>query len=210
MVDNKITRAVVLLVFRMMTTRLACQVFHHPSNVIFVGSRICIKPSHFTTLAEAEAMKFISTKITVPVPKIYLAFEHKGKVYIVMQRIKGRSLPAGWIQRSAQSKERIFKQLRQMVQEIRNIPSPENSCVSNLLGGPICDQRLPGQAHWGPFKSIRDFHRKLRADIELENVKEPGDVSRELKDLIRFHEGPWSKPVLTHGDLELTSISMLA
>ncbi|OAQ98098.1 hypothetical protein LLEC1_00805 [Akanthomyces lecanii] len=208
MVANGIKRVAVLFAHRILTSRIACRVCRHPTNVVFLGSRICIKSCGLTTLAEAEAMRFVSANTTVPVPKVHLAFEHKNRVYIVMERVKGKTLSVGWMKRSPESKERVFRQLQSMIREIRNLKAPDGTGVANVLGGPICDQRLPGQTHWGPFESIRDFHRTLRSNIELENIKEAGAVSEELGALVRFHEGLASTPIFTHGDL--SSFNILA
>lgn len=111
MIGNEIKRVIVLLAFKIMTIWIVCWVFRYLINIVFLGSRIYIKSSRFTTLAEAEAMRFISVNTTVPVLKVYFAFKHKNQVYIVMERVKGRSLVVGWMQRSPGSKERVFKQL---------------------------------------------------------------------------------------------------
>lgn len=151
-------------------------------------------------------MKFVSSSTTVPVPKVLLAFEHKKRVYIVMERLPGQPLSDGWAQRSAESKAKIFDQLRLMVQEMRNLQPPQDSGVSNVCGGPIFDPRLPNEAHWGPFRSIRDFHRELRNGIELNNIKDVNTIPAKLEELIQFHEQPWDKPVFTHGDLSSLNI----
>lgn len=86
-----------------------------------------------------------------------------------------------------------------MVLEMRTIQPPQDLGVSNVCGGPIFDPRLPRQAHWGPFRSIRDFHRELRNGIELNNVKDVNTIPEELKQLIKFHEQPWEKPLSRTG-----------
>ncbi|QUC17539.1 uncharacterized protein UV8b_01780 [Ustilaginoidea virens] len=201
-----LARAIVLLVFKIMKTRLFVRWFPQPNCIVYVTSKICIKSTSFTSLAEAEAMKFVSSATTVPVPKVFLAFEHKKRVYIVMERLPGRSLDYGWAQRSAESKARIFDQLRSMVQEIRKLQPPQDCGVSNVCGGPIFDPRLPKSLHWGPFRSIRHFHRELRNGIELDAVKDVSTLPEGLENLIKFHEQPWDKPVFTHGDLSSLNI----
>ncbi|KAF4442003.1 kinase-like protein [Fusarium austroafricanum] len=150
-------------------------------------------------------MIFVATNTSIPVPKVYCSFEHKGRVYILMQRLPGQDLSQGWNQRSEESRAQILQQLHNMVTELRNIPPPDGVGVANVDGGPIFDQRLPDKAYWGPFATIQGFHRELHNGVELQDNEEalPG-----LRELIQFHNGPWQRPVFTHGDL--SSLNILA
>ncbi|RXG42229.1 hypothetical protein VDGE_30283 [Verticillium dahliae] len=151
-------------------------------------------------------MRFVAQNTTIPVPKVYSAFEHKGRVYIVMERIDGLYLANGWRQRTAESRANILNGLRGLIQQLRQIPAPTDCRVCNVDGGPIYDPRLPGPKHWGPFRAIDDFHRKLRAD--LDEPEYAGTPIPELGRLISFHQQPWPSPVFSHGDL--SSLNILA
>ncbi|KAL4730867.1 hypothetical protein ACLX1H_002909 [Fusarium chlamydosporum] len=152
-------------------------------------------------------MKFVSEATSIPVPQVYCAFEHKGRVYILMERIQGQMLANEWFQRSPKSQARILGQLRDMLAELRTLQPSNEMAVSNVLGGPIYDQRLPWKSTWGPFRTIRDFHQELWNGIKLEDVK-PGGLPPDLQILISFHEKNWGSSVFTHGDL--SSLNILA
>ncbi|RYC80987.1 hypothetical protein BFJ63_vAg16124 [Fusarium oxysporum f. sp. narcissi] len=174
------------------------------SHIIFF-SKFCIKSTDCTTLAEAQAMQFVSKVTIIPVPRVYCAFEHKSRVYILMERIQGQSLSNGWCQRSPESRARILDQLRSMLAELRNL-QPENSMeISNVVGGPIYDQRLPTKSIWGPFRTIGEFHRALRNDIKPEDIAHDG-APPDLRSLISFQDKEWGRPVFTHGDLSSMNI----
>lgn len=176
----------------------------HPGSILLVSSKLCIKSTGFTTLAEAKSMQFIAQRTSIPVPKVHCSFQHKGRVYILMERINGGILGDGWLRRSEVSKAAILTQLKTMVEELRAIPPPDNVGVANILGGPVFDLRLPDKAFWGPYSSIRDFHLNLRRGILLKEGVEPLPGLREL---VAFHdEQPWPKPVFTHGDLSSLNI----
>lgn len=134
------------------------------------SSKIYIKSTGLTQLAEAEAMRFVSQNTSIPVPAVYHAFERKGRVYIVNQRIKAPSLSDWWVQRSNTSKEKIMQQLSSMVRELRGLQAPAGTDVSNVKGGPIMEFRLPRYSRWGPFTSIGVFHKALVDDQELSAV----------------------------------------
>jgi aminoglycoside phosphotransferase (APT) family kinase protein len=175
----------------------------HPGRILLVSSKLCIKATAFTTLAEANAMLFVARNTSVPVPKVYCSFKHKDRTYVLMERIAGQDLAQGWTQRSEESKARILAQLKIITAELRSIIPPDGTGVANVDGGPIFDQRLPDKSFWGPFATIQDFHRELRHGLELGDNEEafPG-----LRELIEFHNGPWQRPVFTHGDLSSLNI----
>ncbi|CZT20525.1 uncharacterized protein RCC_06385 [Ramularia collo-cygni] len=189
---------------------LACkrpfrQSVKYSGRVIFLTPTICIKSSPFTTLAEAHAMIFIKEHTSVPVPKVYMAFERKGRVYIVMERINGTMLACGWVHRSAASQAKILKDLKTMVEEWRRIPSPKGVGVANIDGGPIYDVRLPTESFWGPFDSVDKFHSRLRNGIDIEHLSESSP--KGLLELAEFHAKASSvATTFTHGDLSSLNI----
>ena len=199
-------RWAIIFLYKLFSIRWFSRLFKRAGPVVFLSSRICVKSTPFTSLAEASTMRFVAENTTIPVPKVYCAFEHKRRVYVVMERIDGLPLAHGWRQRTAESQARILNSLRSMIQQLRQIPAPIECGVSNVDGGPIYDPRLPGPKHWGPFRTIDDFHKRLRAD--LEEPEYAGTRIPEVGPLISFHKQPWLCPVFSHGDL--SSLNILA
>lgn len=87
--DRKFARSIVVLVFKATRLRLS-RTSHKPDSVVLISAKICIKSNSFTRLAEAEAMVFVSRSTSIPVPRVYSAFEYKQRVYTVMERIHGQ------------------------------------------------------------------------------------------------------------------------
>lgn len=202
--------------FTKLWVRLVCKVLSQrhiyrwrkdPGGVIFVSSKLCIKARPSTRLAEAHAMQFISQNTSIPVPKVYSAFEHKGRTFILMERIDGDRLSQGWGHRPDASKARILSQLKAITEQLQDIPPQYGLGVADVTGGPVYDPRLPIKDLWGPFATIDAFHRELRSGQEVEDFNEhqlsnlPG-----LTELVAFHRQPWPKPVFTHGDLSSLNI----
>ncbi|MCJ1308963.1 hypothetical protein MMC25_002618 [Agyrium rufum] len=99
-----------------------------------------------------------------------------------------------------------------MIEELRSVPCPTKG-VSNLSGGPIHDDRLPGTSSWGPFGTISDFHVALRNNVTLKCLENPQSqdsaslvIHSDLRQIATFHESMTSPPVLTHGDLSSLNI----
>ncbi|KAI0020266.1 protein kinase-like domain-containing protein [Xylariomycetidae sp. FL0641] len=146
-------------------------------------------------------MRYVAQHTSIPVPKVYCAFVHKGQAYIVMERMNGDIAGHGWVKRTEESKQGILSQLEHMVQQLRDLQPPKDVGVSNVLGGPIYDCRLPGKSFWGPFDTQDDFHNELRGGVHLEGADTSAvPVAADLLELMSFHKQQHPPPVLTHGD----------
>jgi aminoglycoside phosphotransferase len=171
-------------------------------TVLFLSNNICVKYGTSTRLSEATTMQFIAKHTSIPVPRVYCAFTNQNRTYIVMERMHGEPVGAGWFKRSEESKDKILCQLKEMVEEMRRLPPPESIGVAHVDGGPLYDPRLPGTSnHFGPFRTIQDFHRHLRGGLEAHPQHKP-DISR----LISQQDKAQSAPVFTHGDLSSLNI----
>ncbi|KAF8553360.1 kinase-like protein [Imleria badia] len=170
-------------------------------HVLFLTKALCIKYGHSVQISEAFTMRFIASHTSIPVPKVYCAFVHKGCTYIMMERIGGTMLADALHSLPGDSKERIFGQLRSMVNEMRELPAPRPG-VSNVVGGPVYDRRFPGPLlRIGPFSSIHEFHLFLRHGLEPTE-----GCYAEIGDMMRLQDQPWPMPVFTHGDLSRFNI----
>ncbi|TKA56311.1 hypothetical protein B0A55_12414 [Friedmanniomyces simplex] len=194
----------IALLFKCLCRRPARRFFRTSGGVLFVSSRICIKSTYRTCHAEAHAMEFVTQNTSIPVPKVYFVSEHKGRVYIVMQRIKGSNASYGWGLRSEASKQNILRQLKRMIEELRNLPPPTGVGVANVDRGPIYDLRLPNHFSWGPFRSVAEFHRALADGQDIASITD--DKFQDLQELALFYDQPWTQSVFTHGDLSSFNI----
>ena len=110
----------------------------HDRCVLLLTNNLCVKCGALVQLSEASTLRYVGEHTSIPVPKIYCAFQHKGSAYILMDRINGKELARGWGTRSTESKEKILAQLKKMVQELRSLPPPSLR-ISNVDGGPVYD-----------------------------------------------------------------------
>lgn len=102
-------------------------------------------------------MQLVRQHTTIPVPKIYCSFEHKGLVYILMERMPGKPLANGWVFRSDAPKAKILAQLKLMLAELCTFPQPQPTpqqnglpkvnadIVSGIDGGQFYDGTLPNK-----------------------------------------------------------------
>ena len=181
-------------------------------DLLFLNNSICVKYGTRVDLAEAATLDYVGRHTSIPAPRVHCAFDHDGKTYIVMKKLPGHMLAHKWHERSKESQQRILKQLKDMIDQLRALPSPFGDAVANVDGGSLTDPRLPGldivypiptSSRFGPFDNTRDFHRWLRRPV----LEVPDKCSSKTADMINEQEkSDWGSPVLTHGDLSSLNI----
>ncbi|KAF1835332.1 kinase-like protein [Decorospora gaudefroyi] len=191
-------------VLTLIAIKLLKRVRKRSGIVLFLSDKICVKYGSYTTLAEASTMQFIAKHTSIPVPRVYCAFQHKNRTYIVMERIPGESISNGWLKRLEPVRARMLEQLKRMIEDMRRILPPEGVGVANVDGGPLFDCRVPGPSNsFGPFNTIHDFHQYLRGGLDGGPQHEP-----EFNKFVSQQDEAWPAPVFTHGDL--SSLNILA
>ncbi|KAI1160820.1 kinase-like domain-containing protein [Nemania serpens] len=195
-------RAVVFLV-RVETHKHLRRLCGHSSRLMSALG-IWIKARPDDSLVEANALRFVAEHTSIPVPKVYCSFVHKGCTYIVMSKIKGTMACNGWVHRNEQSKQKILGQLREMIAELRAVPPPAGTGVSSVGNGPFFDCRLPSELYWGPFATARNFHEALVEGFNID--RDYTHLPSGLPELFQFCRQPNTQLVLTHGDLSSFNI----
>ncbi|KAI1334691.1 kinase-like protein [Xylariaceae sp. FL0016] len=201
--DTFWNRALTLCAVKIVGNRYTGRFWKHPGGVLF-ASKFCIKVMPFMSLTEAHTMQFVARHTSIPVPRVFCAFTHKGRSYTVMERIDGEIVALGWANRSEESKRKVLAQLKSLIQQLRDVQPPEAMKVVNVAGEPIYDGRLPGNSFWGPFATQEDFHLALREGIAL--VDDTSLLPTDMTELFEFHRRQFPPPVLTHGDLSSLNI----
>ncbi|KAL8285894.1 hypothetical protein RB597_002802 [Gaeumannomyces tritici] len=181
---------------------------------IFVSKNMVVKMGFRVHLQEAAAMRFVAEHAPgVPLPKVYCAFVHKHRAYIVMERVHGESLAKARtrLAKDRRAADKIFGQLRRILDELRALPPPPGAGVQSCNGGPLRDTRIPmAFPEFGPFRTVHDFHRWLREDFQTserpENFQGDEQDWLDLEEMTAMQDGPWPAPVFTHGDLNQSNI----
>ncbi|KAI1919258.1 hypothetical protein LOZ52_005506 [Ophidiomyces ophidiicola] len=172
------------------------------SQVLLLTPGICIKYGKFQHLSSAEAMQVIASNTSMPVPKIYCAFERKGITYIVMSRLKGLPIGSNWSQRSDQSKKKLLEQLKGYIDEMRSLKPPAVGVVEGVNGTMLYDLRVSSDMEgYGPFDSIPSFHSFLTNAVEQSTDQFP-----EINQLLSMYQTSQFTTCFTHGDLNSANI----
>jgi thiamine kinase-like enzyme len=184
--------------------KTTARLFKRDGACIAISKHLLIKTGLYVHLEEAATMRFVADNTSIPVPKIFCAFLHKGCAYIVMERIQGETIPAAWKNRSEESREKIFGQLKTIIQELRALKPADGTGVESSVGGSVREARIPRPLpRMGPFKTIQEFHLFPRHNLQPEDVKDRKD-DKDWPDIVEMaakQDRPWPAPVFTHGDL---------
>lgn len=196
-------------------TRLALKTLarlHKPDGICTpISRKLIVKSGRDVDLTEAATMKFISKNTSIPVPKVHCAFVHKGRTYILMERIKGEMIGkvVGTLKNDDQDK--VFAQLKRMIDEMRSLPPPSSTSVQSCIGGSLWDSRIGRcRSRFGPFGTVQEFHFWLRDGFCFADHKHKdsmkGEEGQEMAHMEAMHDGPWPPPVFTHADLNSGNI----
>ncbi|KFY56590.1 hypothetical protein V496_06686 [Pseudogymnoascus sp. VKM F-4515 (FW-2607)] len=199
-INNTFIRRMLTLLGLKTTARF----FERDGICVPISKHKIVKSGIWAHLTEAATMKYLAENTSLPVPKIHCSFVHKGRAYIVMERIQGDVLPKAWGEKSEESRQNIFAQLRSMLEELRALQPSPNTGVESCVRGSLFDSRIPRkESRFGPFKTIQEFHLYLRKNSNPSEIKhmEIAQDLEDLKDMAVKQDGPWPPPVFTHGDL---------
>jgi hypothetical protein len=114
-----------------------------------------VKVGPMLTFAEAYALQYVAKYISVPVPRLIDAYESKGVKFIVMEYVNVAPSSKLWGKMKKQEKSSLLRELRQYVDELRNVPPPRPGWVDALDYSSADDERISSNP-MGPFEFI-DF-----------------------------------------------------
>ena len=136
---------------------------HSPApKVLLLPFDLALKFGRQVSLSEAHTLEFVAKNSHIPVPRVITAFESKnGQRYILMSRIRGVPLSSVFSQLSEEKQRNILRQLREYMNELRAIRSPEPGYIGAVDLSPLHDERVY-DGPFAPFKTVQEFHQALR------------------------------------------------
>lgn len=180
-------------------------------TVVGVGTHFVVKYGPQVVPLEGETMLFLSQSTPVPVPRVYAMYQDLDKkvtyTYIVMERIRGRTLAEEWPSMDSASKIAVSVRLRTILNDMRALPSPGRYCS-------VGRQRLPDGIFWtsdplmpyaGPFNTEDELNKSILAKYVAEQPSKhkANYYARTFPEVFRDHE-----PTFSHADLQRKNIVM--
>lgn len=176
------------------------------AKVVKVYERFAVKFGKGVSLIEAENMAFISSHTGISMPKVFAAFTEPetNMTYIIMEFVQGATLETLLPTLSAREKSDICRHVRDALNEIRQLPSPD------YFGG-IGRRPYSDTVFWtsdnrpaisGPFADQAEMNQglmeRLRQSESAPYVQFMGEI---IGQVLHGH-----RAVLTHGDVQPKNI----
>ncbi|KAL1591486.1 hypothetical protein SLS60_011878 [Paraconiothyrium brasiliense] len=179
------------------------RIFHLPDRgaVLKVGKSL--------KMAEAEAMRFVSSRSSIPVPEVYEAYEKNGYGYICMRKVEGVELGETWSSLSDDKKAYVADQLRGYLRELRDMRGDFYGALWNQPSEDIFFCHLCLTSHdnkqYGPFGSRVEYNQGL---VEaLTNARPGGQLGESENSIIaKISALTEDTKIFSHGDLHLRNI----
>ncbi|BGP00081.1 Phosphotransferase family protein [Rhodotorula toruloides ATCC 204091] len=169
-------------------------------KVEYEGSSMIVKGGPGITKAEAEMTIFVRTRTSIPVPKVYGVVHEDDSTYIYFEFVAGVSLTSAVQRLSEPALSSVYKQLRQMLDELHAVLAPPGTVIGSLDGSNTFAFTIR-QGNDSP-RAFGDLTSSAAlADYFKEEYLALPDTSQEAWAAIEAHLGRSSPLVLVHGDL---------
>ncbi|KAI1170872.1 kinase-like protein [Nemania sp. FL0916] len=176
-------------------TRLGDTVLSH---VWLYNAQTVLKRIEGCSLAEAEAMRLVRERTSIPVPKILKSFYQSDydASFIFMEYIPGEPLDLAWESCTASQRQNIVSQLKTMMQELRSI---SGNFIGTVPHGACNDQIFGNAVHqYGPYDDETAFCAGIALSLRACDAH-PAFTEKvvTLVEALPRH----NRIVFTHGDL---------
>ncbi|PYI25867.1 kinase-like protein [Aspergillus indologenus CBS 114.80] len=183
------------------------------ARIVWADDNMLVKYGHGVRLAEAEAMHLVSSRTSIPIPRLLSAYILDGVGHIVMSYEEGEPLDTYWDGASEPQKQDVLHQLQDYVTQMRSI-------IGQFIGGidfsPCRDGIFEGgygdyeSYRYGPYASEPEFNEGVvqalrdRLPPESRDEVERQDSAFFTREYIMYQTVRGLRGhsiVFTHGDL---------
>jgi aminoglycoside phosphotransferase len=159
-------------------------------------------------LSEAEAMRFVACKTSIPVPTVHDAYEQEGRSYIFMSRVHGKPLGEVWNSLCTEQKASIVRQLHHYVAELETLSGDFYGALWNSPCGDIFFHHHPFQnekIQYGPYVSRQEYNAGLVAALANSRPEQTLSASDQAlaEKLLQLDD---ERRPFSHGDLHPSNI----
>lgn len=161
-----------------------------------------LKAGSNVKMAEAEAMRFVAAKTTIPVPEVYESYVHDELGYIFMSKIEGDLLGDVWCSMTDEHKGFVVAQMRDYVIQLSSL---HGDFYGSLWHQPCRDVFFghwpfkPVKLAYGPYYTRQEYNDALI--LALANSTPTGTVEGLGELVERLGAITDESKVFSHGDL---------
>ena len=159
-------------------------------------------------LSEAEAMRFVASKTSIPVPTVHDVYEKEGNTYILMSRVHGKPLGEVWDSLCTEQKATIVRQMNHYMAELATLPGDFYGALWESHLADIFFHHFPfrnEKIQYGPYFSRQEYDNGLVAALANSRPDQTLSASDQAlaEKLLRLDD---ERRVFSHGDLHLNNI----
>jgi aminoglycoside phosphotransferase len=160
-------------------------------------------------LSEAEAMRFVASRTSIPVPTVHDAYEQEGRSYILMSRVHGKPLGEVWGSLCTEQRATIVCQLNHYMTELETL---SGDFYGSLWKSPLEDIsfhhfpfKIYEKIRYGPYFSRQEYNTGLVAALRNSRPDQSLSASDQAlaENLLQIDD---ERRVFSHGDLHLNNI----
>lgn len=169
---------------------------HKMIHVYKVDQNTVVKLIEPPRLSEAETLRFVRSKTSIPVPEVYDEYidDSIDRGVIVMEYIEGDVLRDVWETMTEEEQEEIISQLRGSMEELRSVKGDFiGSIDKSSCEDPIFTSEL---GSFGPYAGEDEFHEGI---IRAMGTADGAPWVRQTVGFVRAL--PRHEIVMTHSDL---------
>ena len=114
---------------------------------------------------EYEALVYVATHTSVPVPKVHRIYDRSDGLYIEREFVDGKGLDAIWNTLAIDEKRQYIEQVWGQLETLRKCTLPPSIgyiAAASIAGGPVEDGIFSPVESTGPYSDLDDFHNLLR------------------------------------------------
>ncbi|KAK2796763.1 hypothetical protein FQN50_009444 [Emmonsiellopsis sp. PD_5] len=175
------------------------------TRIVRLSSTLVLKGGELARPCEADIMKLVRAKTTIPVPKVHRVLNIKTQdtffgcqCYIVMDFIEGDTLQDLWEALSQAQREDVVSQVASMFLALQSAEVPQQQ------PGPVDCQLCKAKGYWfsdiggGPFKDIAAMQAWFNRKLEIcQHFKQVTDTVPPFC---------FDRLILTHQDIALRNL----
>ncbi|KAJ7106971.1 kinase-like domain-containing protein [Mycena epipterygia] len=107
---------------------------------------------------EAEVIRYVKKRTTIPLPKIVTSATGLFHHFMVMKRIEADGLDDVWADMTEEQQTSVVRQLHDIIAQLRALAPPNPVAISGLYDRKCLDARAASTVPFGPFKNESEFN----------------------------------------------------
>ncbi|EUC38038.1 hypothetical protein COCCADRAFT_83792 [Bipolaris zeicola 26-R-13] len=180
-----------------------------PRIIFLPDTKQVLKVGYGIKSLEAEAMRLLASRTSVPVPRVDRVGQRGDSGYILMSQVEGQPLAEVWTSLPPDTQASIIQHLRGYIHEWRTLQEDYYGALGHQPCQDIFFKHFPmrngPKIDYGPYRTRSEYNAGLKDALQMSR---PPGVSDQRDDALIHKIESLNEPtiVFTHGDLHRDNI----